>query len=564
MDFYKRMKLAPKFILAMIPLLVLMAVAITMVPSFFVNIAERKLIEESKEIVEQQADLDLFVAEHVTGKRPQDDLFTIKYTSEQVRNNHDLPDEWERKMLQTLQSNANLSEYYELVSVQGFPILRYAKPLYIEEVCLPCHGGTPGEIDPFGHVKEGYKLGEFRGAISVTAPVEGLSKQEEALITWSVTFITVLLTSLIMFFLVQKFIIVPLNSISQVVQNMAQCDLRMKAPEHAYEDEMGSMNQCFNAMVDEQVKIVSTVSDASNRLATASAGMAQSIEQFSMAAVDMAGRVQQVADDTGQGNQSVDEAVQVLNKLSTLVEKTQQEASSASARSQATLVAALSGKETVQETVTRMVEIKEKTIETEKLIATLDNYSKQIGVITDTITAIANQTNLLALNAAIEAARAGEAGRGFAVVADEVRKLAEQSNEGAGEVATLIKKIALSTSEAVQAMQDNRLKAEEGVSVVNRAGESLEKIHDAVEKTVRDVEEIVRITDESTHTSNEIVELIQQVSKVMENTASNAEQVAAATEETTALMQSLSSGAESVSVLALELKSTVNVFKVGK
>lgn len=178
------------------------------------------------------------------------------------------------------------------------------------------------------------------------------------------------------------------------------------------------------------------------------------------------------------------------------------------------------------------------------------------------ITSIADQTNLLALNASIEAARAGDQGRGFAVVAEEVRKLAEQSNDGAHQVGELVRKISGSTGEAVKAMQQNRMEVEQGVGIVASAGHALDRILSAVSVTSKEVDGITDVTDEEVASSEKIVSLIDELSTVMENTTAKTEEVSIATEESNAAIETLSGSAEEVCAMAMELKTSVQIFKI--
>ena len=327
-------------------------------------------------------------------------------------------------------------------------------------------------------------------------------------------------------------------------------------------DEIGELNAAFNLMIKRQADVVGMVRKAAMELAAASEEMAASTEQVTSTTESVAGSVQEVARESENGNQSVINASQALLELSSLLQIAKKQANSALDSSQVTLRTANEGKAIVSDTVARMDIIKAKTIESEELITTLSQYSEQIGLITDTITSIANQTNLLALNAAIEAARAGEAGRGFAVVAEEVRKLAEQSNQGAAEVATLVRKVADATTAAVAAMQQSRTEVDTGVETVHQAGTALESIVTAMNNTVKDVNGIVSVTEEEVASSEKIVALIDHVASVIEGTAAHAQEVSAATEETSATMETVAASAEETSAMANELKASVERFIV--
>ncbi|MCW2277352.1 methyl-accepting chemotaxis protein [Heliophilum fasciatum] len=557
----QNMKLASRFMLAMIPLLLLMVVGTVLLPEMFISIAERNLIAKSKELTAQQADIGTFISNHVTGSRPDDPTFTIKYTSEKFRNAKDAPDDWEKVVLQKLQSNPALQEWEEVVEERGLRVMRFVKPLYIDANCLPCHGEPAGTPDPLGHMKEGYKAGDFRGAISVKANLEGLSRNQQLLITLLVATVVTILVVVVVYLFFRKYVVKPIDDITHVVNAMADGDLRARAQVH-HNDEIGVLTTLFNNMVQAQADIVSTVRKASLAVAESAQQMEDSSNQVAYVANEVALNIQSVAEDAGTGNMSLNDATALLDQLTELMRATQRQAGASADESQRTLLVAREGKATVSETVERMNRIKARTRETEELISTLNEYSAQIGSITDTITGLAAQTDLLALNAAIEAARAGEAGRGFAVVANEVRNLAEQSNREAEEVAALVEKIAQSTDAAVAATQQSRVEVEQGQEVVLRAGQVFDRVTDAVDTLAGAMEQIVHKADQEMESLDRFVQLMRSIAVIMENTAANAEEVAASTEETAASIDTIVASAKESRELSEQMRHAVEKFKV--
>ena len=327
-------------------------------------------------------------------------------------------------------------------------------------------------------------------------------------------------------------------------------------------DEIGELSAAFNLMIRRQGDIIFKVRASAVELAAASEDMAASSEQVTATTDQVTQNIQLVARETTVGDRSVVEVSQALMELSSLIQIAKIQGASAVENSQVTRSAVVEGLTTVRDTVERMDKIKRRTTDTEQLISTLSTYFEQIGVITDTITSLANQTNLLALNAAIEAARAGEAGRGFAVVAEEVRKLAEQSNQGAGEVAALVKKIATSTEAAVMGMRESRTEVEQGVTAVNRAGVALDNILAAVNSTVTDIDKIVTVASEEVTISEKIIEVINSLAIIIENTDKHANEVAASTDQTLSAMETVAASAEECSAMAEDLKATVQLFKL--
>lgn len=356
-------------------------------------------------------------------------------------------------------------------------------------------------------------------------------------------------------------IVNPIRKLQEAMELGGNGDLTIKTSIHS-KDELQELSDSFNAMIDNQVKTIKQVYAASDELAAASEEMAASTEQVSTSSCEVAESTHRLAIEAENGNYAIIDTSKALLELSSLIQIAKNKATSADQSSQFTLETANDGKETVLDVITRMEHIKAKMEETKTHISSLEQYSKEITTITDTITNIAEQTNLLALNAAIEAARAGEAGKGFAVVANEVRKLAEQSNSGATEVANLIRKVTETTANTVIATDQSSKQVEEGVIAVTKAGDALEKIVDAVLKTVADVNGIVSVTDNEVATSERIVELINSLATFIETTAASAEEVSASTEETSAAMETIASSTEQINAMALQLKTSIEKFKL--
>lgn len=174
------------------------------------------------------------------------------------------------------------------------------------------------------------------------------------------------------------------------------------------------------------------------------------------------------------------------------------------------------------------------------MVEKLGNSSAEIGEIVQVIEEIADQTNLLALNAAIEAARAGEQGRGFAVVADEVRKLAERTSEATKEIAATVRHIQHDTLNAVQAMQNGKSEAQEGIGFADNAGQVLQDIVQGMRDVQTMVVQIAAATQEQSATSNQIAENVENISAATEESASTVQEVARASEDLERVMKALS------------------------
>jgi len=224
--------------------------------------------------------------------------------------------------------------------------------------------------------------------------------------------------------------------------------------------------------------------------------------------------------------------------------------------------AASNGADTVRQTVDGMARIKGAVEGAAVKVAELGSKGEQIGAIVETIDDIAEQTNLLALNAAIEAARAGEQGKGFAVVADEVRKLAERSSRATKEIATLIGEVQQGTEEAVRAMQIGAREVESGADLASRSGAALDEIASAVGSSNAAVNRIVKAMDVMqsasaglVSASDAIAAIAQETNAAAESMTGSAEQVASAVQSIAAISQENSASAEEVSAATEQMSA---------
>jgi methyl-accepting chemotaxis protein len=269
-----------------------------------------------------------------------------------------------------------------------------------------------------------------------------------------------------------------------------------------------------------------------------------------------------VAQGTSEQLDAVNSTSGAIESLNDTIQSIAGKANEAAGHSREASAVARDGGKTLNEAVGQIKRIEESTLESTKVVTALGERSSEIGQIVDTISSISEQTNLLALNAAIEAARAGEHGRGFAVVADEVRKLAESSQEAAQRIASLITETRRDTDNAVAGMKAGSEEVRVGTENIMSMGESFRRIIEIVEDVSAQVQEISQAISGMAESGQEIVAHIRTIEDTSRSAAEEAETVSAATEEQSASVQEIAHASNSLAKMAMELQAEVQKFKV--
>ena len=406
-----------------------------------------------------------------------------------------------------------------------------------------------------------------------------------------------------------------LQVMAGTAEKIANADLTENVKPLSAKDVLGN---AFLRMITSLRETVGQVTNEANALFAASEQLASAANQAGDATSQIASTIQQVAKGTQDQAQSVNrtaatvegmsraiegvakgaqeqakamsKASDVTGQLSRAIEQVAGNAAAVARDSDLASQAARSGATTVKETLQGMQSIKTKVGLSAEKVAEMGTRSGEIGAIVETIEDIASQTNLLALNAAIEAARAGEHGKGFAVVADEVRKLAERSSQATKEIGGLIKGIQKTVADAVQAMEDGSREVELGVAHANQAGEALaeilkaaeavntqaklageasqrmsissDELVSAVDSVSAVVEENIASTEEMAAGSGEVTQAIESIASVSEQNSAAVEQVSASAEEMSAQVEEVTASAQSLAEMAKTLQEIVSQFKL--
>jgi len=290
-------------------------------------------------------------------------------------------------------------------------------------------------------------------------------------------------------------------------------------------DEVAELARWFNVLMDRLHQVLCQVANSTQSLVTAGGEMSSSSR-------DQAEGAEAQKDQTAQ-------VATAMQEMAATVQQVSENSNSAAEASQRAAGTAREGGKVVEETLSRMRAIADSVGDTAKKVQELGKRSEQIGQIVGVINDIADQTNLLALNAAIEAARAGEQGRGFAVVADEVRKLAERTTTATKEIADMIRSIQAETKSAVEAMQAGTQQVEMGVESTSQAGLSLHEIIQMTEQVGEMISHIATAATEQSSATEEVSGNIGKIAKIANSSASAAQQFSSALDDLSGLAQNL-------------------------
>ena len=326
----------------------------------------------------------------------------------------------------------------------------------------------------------------------------------------------------------------PLRNAAAAMTDIAQGegDLTRRLPVNG-QDEVARLSDAFNQFAEKVRLTVQQVAGSTTQLATAAEEMSQV--------------TQQTNDGVQQQQQETEQVATAINEMTATVQEVARHAGEASNATREANDQARDGREVVDQSISSINSLAQELQNATEVIRQLEQNSENIGTVLDVIQGIAEQTNLLALNAAIEAARAGEQGRGFAVVADEVRSLASRTHQSTEEIQQMIEQLQQGARNAVKAMESSSERSQHSVEQASRAGESLEVIARAV-TTINDMNlQIASAAEEQSSVAEEINRNVTNINEVVNQTAVGAQQSQVSSTE--------------LARLSYELQALVNQFK---
>jgi methyl-accepting chemotaxis protein len=495
-------------------------------------------------------------------------------------------DSFELEALDALEKDPS-KPFYKLEKFNGQLSLRYAVPDIMKASCVGCHNTHPQSP------KQDWKVGDVRGALEVIIPVGEANAISGTIAMKLFGFIGLPLfgMTLIMAFVYRKTVIRPIKSISETNERIRSGDLKARAIVYSH-DEMGMMASGFNLLLDRLLYLVETketeraemqdsimklleeVSDAATGDLTVEANVTEdmtgaiadsfnhmiyqlrqivlNVQQATMLVSSSANQIQQNAEQLAEGSttqaEQILDSAAALDEMTVSIQQVSENASLSAAVADQALYNAKQGSTAVQNTIQAMDRMRNKVQETATRIRALGERSQEIGEIVNLIAEIADRTSVLALNASIEASLAGDAGQGFAIVAQEVERLAVRASEATKQIHDLVDGIRGETHEAMIVMEESTSEVDRGYNVADQAGQAL-----------REIENV----------SSRLADLIQSISLAATQQARGSENLSKAMSEISDITQQTSYGTTQAALsinqlarLAIELRESVRTFKL--
>ncbi len=361
-------------------------------------------------------------------------------------------------------------------------------------------------------------------------------------------------------------VVKPIRNLSVIIERLSHYDLSFDQNSEAVKylnkkDEIGTITRALATMQENLIVLVKDISSSSQQVASSSEELTATSQQSAIAADEVAKTIEEIAKGASDQAKNTENGAVNINELGELIQKEQLYIKDLNISTKEVDILKDEGVLILKDLIKKSEKSAIVANDVNKVIINTNESAEKIENASKMIKSIAEQTNLLALNAAIEAARAGEAGRGFSIVADEIRKLAEQSNKFTEEIASIIGELIDKTGNAVEKMKEAGEIVASQMESVEMTNEKFERISAAIEKMKDVIESINRSGQGMEDKKREIIGIIESLSAISQENAAGTEEAAASVEEQTASMEEIANASESLSKLAEEMHESISKFK---
>lgn len=389
-----------------------------------------------------------------------------------------------------------------------------------------------------------------------------LSNDTNSILTTTLIIIVVIcFISIVLSLLLSKGIAHNIKKLKEVFEKASSGDLTVSITSST-KDEFMDLANSFNEMLKNISELMNNVTKSSKTVLETSSNLASMSEEVTASIGEVAKAIEEVSEGATNQSQNAQNGVTEMNDLSNRLDKISVNSNEMDKLSASTKELGAKGLSMIDTLIEKSKKTKIATGEVDSIVRDMDESTRKINTISETISQITEQTNLLALNASIESARAGEAGKGFAVVAEEIRKLAEQSKSSTEEIKVIITNIQSKSDTAVKAIKSTESVVTEQDLAVGKTQEIFSEILRSIETMISKVDEIkTSIIDVDEKKKKAVLE-IENISLISQETASASEEVTASTEEITAVMDRFTKYADELQLLAEKLDEEISKFKM--
>lgn len=354
----------------------------------------------------------------------------------------------------------------------------------------------------------------------------------------------------------------PLRKVTHHLQRVSEGDLTSEKLEVKSKDEIGQLTSDINKMSLSLRNLIQEVTFSSEQVASHAEQLTASAEESKTSTEYITASIQEIANGAENQSEKVAESEKALENMAEGISQIAISSSSISETSLQTIAKAQTGGDSVKKTVKQMKSIQSSVYSSNEIIKSLEERSKQIGRIVEVITGIADQTNLLALNAAIEAARAGEHGKGFAVVADEVRKLAEESRKSSDQIGQLIAVIQEEMVNSLEGMSKVTKDVNDGLVLADTTQDNFNDIIESTKLVSEQIDQMSATAQEISVVTAQAAVSFLKISEITKDTTASTQEVASSAEEQLGSMDEIATASESLSQMAINLREIISKFKL--
>lgn len=412
-------------------------------------------------------------------------------------------------------------------------------------------------------VSDGYQeMAEMSSQNITNRGQEMMKNAKNAKIVGLVVGLIVIIASIIIGIVTANLITKPIRMVVTYVQNLASGDLTQKPLTINSQDELRTLVDATNAMNDQLKGTLTLINNVAETVAANSEEISQSSNEVRSGAEQVARTMQELAEGAEQQASSATDLAQIMENFSATVTIATQEGEELMQHSQSVRDLTLTGQRYMNDSTKQMNDIDDIVQIAVQKVEGLNEQSKEISELVLVIDSIADQTNLLALNAAIEAARAGEQGKGFAVVADEVRKLAEQVSLSVTDISSIVTRIQDETADVTKSLQAGYNEVKKGTAQITETDATFTRISEAVNGMSTNITTITTNLEGISGTTSQINQAIDDIAAISQQAAAGVEETSATVQETASTLDEVARGTDQLAARAEELNHQVNYFKL--